>query len=74
MDKTFELLEKMYGELISFKTDTNKKFDGVEKRLDDVESEIKKLGVTVDVEIKTKIGSLYDGYTTNTEKLNIIDD
>ncbi|MCB2340767.1 hypothetical protein [Clostridium estertheticum] len=35
----------------------NKRFDGVEKRLDDVEIEIKKLRVTVDGEIKTIIGS-----------------
>lgn len=28
----------------------------------------------MDVEIKTKISSLYDGYTINTEKLNIIED
>lgn len=73
-DKTFELLEKMYGELLSLKTDVNKRFDGVEKRLDSVESEIKKLGLTVDGEIKTKIGSLYDGYTANTEKLDVVDD
>ncbi|GCD09020.1 hypothetical protein [Clostridium tagluense] len=32
-DKAFELLEKMYGELISFKTDVNKRFNGVEKEI-----------------------------------------
>ena len=72
-DKTFELLEKMYGELLSFKTNVNERFDGVEKRLYDVENEIKKLGATVDGEVKTKISSLYDGYITNTEKLDVIE-
>lgn len=66
-NKTFELLEKMYIEM-------QQGFSKVNERLDNLESDVKKIGATIDGDIKIKTEALFDGYKGNTENLEIIDD
>lgn len=47
-DKTFELMEKMYTELVGFKKEMNDFRHQTEKRFDGIENEIK--GVKKDVQ------------------------
>lgn len=61
-DKAFQLLEKMYGELIEFKKETNDRFDRIE-------NEVKKTNFTIEHDIIPKINVLFDGYKQNTDKL-----
>lgn len=66
-DKTFELLEKMYTEM-------QQGFKAVNERIDNVEGEVKKIGATIDGDIKPKVEALFDGYKANTEKLELLAD
>ena len=61
-DKTFVLLEKVYSELITFKEDTNRKFDELGKTVTKIEQEHGK-----------KLDILFDGYKQNYEQLNRIE-
>jgi len=37
-DKTFELMEKLYGEFASFRKETRDRFDGIDDRLDGIDN------------------------------------
>lgn len=78
-DKMFELMEKLYGELSSFRNETHKrfdtmdkKFDTMDKRFDSLESDVK--GVKKDIlrienDLKPKVETALDGYKAVYEKL-----
>jgi len=42
-DKTFQLLEKMYGELIEFKKETNDRFDKIENEASETNSRLDRI-------------------------------
>ncbi len=68
----FELMEKLYGELSSFRNETNKRFDTMDKRFDSLESDVK--GVKKDIlrienDLKPKVETALDGYKVVYEKL-----
>jgi predicted nuclease with TOPRIM domain len=68
-DKVFELMSKMYGEFTDFRKEITDKVDNNSK-------ELKKLGNQVtrlEVELKNDIKTLYEGYTSLHEKLNVIE-
>jgi chromosome segregation ATPase len=80
-DKTFALLEKMYSEFISFKEEATSNFktidarlQGVESKLDAVENRLHMVEAKLDGEISNKINALLDGYKSNSEKLDEIND
>ena len=39
-DKTFELIEKLYGEFVGFRQETRDRFDGVDKRFDGIDNRL----------------------------------
>lgn len=63
-DKTFDLLSKIYGELTEFKTDTAKRFNGIDKRLDGIEGRLTKIESSIENEIKPNINASLEGYQT----------
>ncbi len=72
-DKTFELLTKMYGEF-------SKRFDGVEKDIKDLKSDVKgidnrlsRVELVLENEIKKDVAILYDGYQRTYEKLTAVE-
>lgn len=69
-DRTFALLEKMYSEMSSNFEKINKKIESIENKVDTLDKDIKKIGATVEGEVKTKIEALFDGYIANSEKLD----
>jgi chromosome segregation ATPase len=87
-DKTFALLEKMYSEFISFKEEMlgfkeetinnfkniDARLQGVETTLDVVETRLHKAEAKLDGEISNRINALLDGYKSNSEKLDEIND
>ena len=67
-DKVFDLLEKMYVEM-------QEGFDGVNKRIDSLETEVKETKdkiIVVEQEHGKKLTALFDGYKQNAEKLDRI--
>ena len=69
-DKSFELLTKMYAEMI-------KGFDNVKNELNNVKIELDKKADKSDIarleyELKTHIDALYDGYKQNYESIQEI--
>ena len=61
-DKNFELLTRIYSELISFKKETGERFDRIE-------DEVHKTQIIIEHDIKQSINALYDGYKQNHEIL-----
>jgi len=68
-NEMFELLTKIYSEFQSMKSDVNERFDTLEGKVDNLESEVRKTNVTIENEIKPKIEALFDGYKQNTEAI-----
>ena len=67
-DKVFDLLEKMYVEM-------QEGFDGVNKRIDSLETEVKETKnkiIFIEQEHGKKLTALFDGYKQNAEKLDRI--
>lgn len=60
-DKTFELLEKMYSELLGFKKETTERFDGIEGHIIRLENDHGK-----------KLDVLFDGYKQSMEGIETI--
>lgn len=52
-DKMFELMEKIYSEFSTFKTDVTNEFKGIRRDLNSVKEDVKELGAKVD---KTTLG------------------
>ena len=68
-DKVFDLLEKMYVEM-------QEGFDGVNKRIDSLETEVKETKdkiIVVEQEHGKKLTALFDGYKQNADKLDRIE-
>ena len=68
-DKVFDLVEKMYVEM-------QEGFDGVNKRIDSLETEVKETKnkiIVVEQEHGKKLTALFDGYKQNAEKLDRIE-
>ena len=68
-DKVFDLLEKMYVEM-------QEGFDGVNKRIDSLETEVKETKnkiIFIEQEHGKKLTALFDGYKQNAEKLDRIE-
>ncbi|MFZ5353379.1 MAG: hypothetical protein ACOZCL_11765 [Bacillota bacterium] len=82
-DKIFELMEKLYRELSSFRSETNekfegidKRFEGVDKRFDNLESDVKSLKkdiIRIENDLKPKIEAALDGYKQHTDILERIE-
>jgi polyhydroxyalkanoate synthesis regulator phasin len=58
-DKMVELLEKIYTEFKDFKEETKNNFQRLESKLE--------------VEVTQKLEALFDGYKTNSEKIDELD-
>ena len=71
-NEMFELLTKIYSEFQSMKSDVNERFDTLEGKVDNLESEVRKTNVTIENEIKPKIEALFDGYKQNTETIDAL--
>ncbi len=67
-DKTFELLTKMYNEFSEFRTETNSKFNNIEKRLDSIEGHV----LRIENKQSDDSTALYDGYNQTFENTNEI--
>ena len=68
-DKVFDLVEKMYVEM-------QEGFDGVNKRIDSLETEVKETKnkiIVVEEEHGKKLTALFDGYKQNSDKLDRIE-
>ena len=68
-DKVFDLVEKMYVEM-------QEGFDGVNKRIDSLETEVKETKnkiIFIEQEHGKKLTALFDGYKQNAEKLDRIE-
>lgn len=66
----FELLSKMYTEM-------KQGFSSVDKRLDDLESDVKSIkkdGIRIENDLKPKLEAALDGYKTVYERLSILED
>ena len=69
-DKTFEMLEKIYSEVLN----ANKKVDDTNKRLDSIEKEVNRLGAVIDGDVATKVSALFDGYKVSIENDKSLDE
>ena len=67
-DKTFQLLEKMYSEFIQFKEETNKRFDGMDNKINDINKTV----INIEQDHGQKLNALFDGYKQNAEAINKI--
>lgn len=65
-DKAFQLIEKMYSELIQFKEDTN-------TRLNSIEDGSRKTSIIIEHDLLPKITALFDGHIQNTQQLERIE-
>lgn len=71
-DKTFELLEKMYSEIIQFKQETNERFDGINGRLDGIDGRLDRVEgriINIENDHGQKLNALLDGYKQNSEAI-----
>ncbi len=66
-DKIFELMTKMYSEM-------QEGFRQVNKRIDNVEKEVKKTNAAIEHDINPKLSVLFDGYKQNSDKLDRIEE
>lgn len=69
-NKIFDLLEKIYIEVQDTKNEVKKHT----LRLDNLESEVKKIGVKIDNDLIPTDKALLDGYKHNSENIAVIDD
>lgn len=63
-DKTFELLEKMYGEFSEFRKETNNKFDKLETEMKGLHMDV----VRIENNLGKKVDAALDGYMQVYEK------
>lgn len=80
-DRTFELLEKMYSELIDFKkdmTEFKKDMTGFKDNMGSFKEQtsrnFQRIEAKLDGEIAPKIEALFDGYKSNSEKIEEVHD
>jgi len=80
-NEMFDLLTKMYSEVQGIKsevqemkTSINGRFDGLEYKVNNLESTVNKTNIIIENDIKPRIESLFDGYTQNTEAINLLTD
>lgn len=74
-DRTFELLEKIYSELLQFKQETNDRFDNNDKRFDSMDNRFDSIEnriIRIENEHGQKLNVLLDGYKQNAENINEI--
>ena len=76
-DKTFELMEKLYGEFASFRKETRDRFDGIDKRFDGVDDRfdgIDKRLAFIEQDHGKKLQALFDGYKQHSDQLGRIEE
>ena len=76
-NKIFDLLEKIYIDVQETKSEVKnhtERFNNVESRLDTIQKEVKKLGITIDEKLIPTDNAILDGYKDNAEHITIIDD
>lgn len=74
-DKTFELIEKMYSEFVQFRQETNEQFDGINGKLNGVDSRLDKVEgsiIRIENDHGRKLDVLLDGYKQNSEDIGEI--
>ena len=64
-DKTFELMEKMYSELLEFKKETNERFDGMDGRLDSMDGRFDGIDSRLD-----SMDSRFDGIDSRLDSMD----
>lgn len=69
-DKTFQLLEKMYSELLEFKQETNDEFVKIDSRFDRIESHL----LRIENNHGEKLDALFDGYEQNSDAIEEINE
>jgi archaellum component FlaC len=76
-DRTFALLEKMYSEFKEFKEDMigfKKEMIGFKEDMTSFKGETKnsfqRIETKIEVEVSQKLEALFDGYKTNSEKID----
>mgnify|MGYP000906042008 FL=1 len=62
-EKTFELIEKMYSELVLFRKESNERFDKIERGQ-----------VLIEEKLESAKKALFDGYEHNTEAIEELKD
>lgn len=76
-DKTFELMEKLYGEFAGFRKETRDRFDGIDKRLDGMDERfngIDKRLAFIEQDHGKKLQALFDGYKQHSDQLDRIEE
>jgi len=76
-NKIFDLLEKIYIDVQETKSEVKnhtERFNSVESRLDTIQKEVKKLGITINEKLIPNDNAILDGYKDNAEHITIIDD
>lgn len=83
-DKTFELMEKLYGEFAGFRKETRDRFDAVDERFDASDErfkgletevkEIKKTVIRIEQDHGKKLQVLFDGYKQHSDQLDRIEE
>lgn len=76
-DKTFELIEKLYGEFADFRKETRERFDGVDNRLDGMDNRLDGMDrrlAFIEQDHGKKLQALFDGYTQHSAQLDRIEE
>jgi hypothetical protein len=75
-DKTFELIEKLYGEFAGFRKETRERFDGIDRRFEGIDERLdgidKRLAFIEQDHGKT-LQVLFDGYKQHSDQLDRIE-
>jgi peptidoglycan hydrolase CwlO-like protein len=75
-NKILDLLEKIYVAVQDTKSEIKnhtERFNNVENRLDTIQKEVKKLGITIDENLIPTDNAILDGYKDTAEHITIID-
>lgn len=73
-DKTFVLLEKMYGEMQNLKNEMQEGFKKNDKRFAELENKMDRKFVHLENKVDQNVKILHDGYKLSYEKLTSIED
>jgi uncharacterized coiled-coil DUF342 family protein len=69
-DRTFTLLEKMYSEFKEFKEEMIGFKEDMTSFKDETKKCFKTIETKIEVEVSQKLEALFDGYKTNSEKID----
>ncbi len=75
-NKMFELMEKMYSEMLGMKKSQDNLQDdicGIKQEIIGVKQEVKQIGIKIEGEVIPKIEALFDGYKQNTERIGSLE-